>query len=99
MPDPNDEVEIERNGREYARAGFEATISSLDVVHIRQWCIAHNLRRPATGKEHYPSRAYQVCFATATVWCVVCCASVASCAVCRLAVVFSCVVLLLHYCL
>lgn len=74
MPDPNDEVEIERNGREYARAGFEATISSLDVVHIRQWCIAHNLRRPATGKEHYPSRAYQVCVLLLPlfgVWCVV----------------------------
>ena len=53
-------AELETNGREYAAAGFIGAMGSVDVVHIRQWAIAANLRQTATGKEQYPSRAYEV---------------------------------------
>lgn len=52
--------EVEANGREYTLAGIPGTIGSIDVVHIRQWAIAANLKQFATGKEKYPSRAYEV---------------------------------------
>ena len=60
MPDPKDADAITRNGAEYAASGFPGCIGSLDAVHVRQWNIAANLRQSATGKEKYPSRAYQV---------------------------------------
>lgn len=52
--------EVESNGVEYARAGIPATIGSIDCVHVRLWNISANLRQMATGKEKYPSRAFEV---------------------------------------
>lgn len=52
--------ELDLNGIEYARAGFPGTVGSVDVVHIRQWAVSANLKQSATGKEKYPSRAFEV---------------------------------------
>ena len=61
MPDPNNEEEVRQNGAEYKAAGFtELTVASVDVVHIRQWSTDRNLLVPSTGKEKFPTRAFQV---------------------------------------
>lgn len=52
--------ELNRNGAEYTAAGVPGTAASVDVVHIRQWNICANLKQFATGKEKYPTRAYEV---------------------------------------
>ena len=52
--------ELDRNGAEYTAAGVPGTVASVDVVHIRQWNVCANLKQFATGKEKYPTRAYEV---------------------------------------
>ena len=53
-------AQARQNGIEYEKAGFPGVIGSVDCVHVRQWSIAANLKQTATGKEKYPSRAYEV---------------------------------------
>jgi hypothetical protein len=57
LPEVDD---IESNGAEYARAGFPATIGSVDCVHVRLWLVSNNLKQFSTGKEGYPSIAFEV---------------------------------------
>jgi len=52
--------ELDRNGAEYTAAGVPGTVASVDVVHIRQWAVCANLKQFATGKEKFPTRAYEV---------------------------------------
>lgn len=52
--------ELDRNGAEYTAAGVPGTVASVDVVHIRQWNVCANLKQFATGKEKYPTCAYEV---------------------------------------
>lgn len=58
-PAPNQEA-VRSNGAEYAAAGFPWVICSVDCVHTRHWGVAHNLKVVSTGKEHYPSRVFEV---------------------------------------
>ena len=60
MPDPQNEEEFRRNCAEYIAACFPLCLGSIDVVHIRQWLCSANLKNQMVGKEHYPSRAYEV---------------------------------------
>lgn len=59
MPDPTQDA-VNHNGYEYTKAGIPGTIGSIDCVHIRLWNCPASLRQFATGKEKYPSRAYEV---------------------------------------
>ena len=61
MPDPNDDDACSNNSLEYKAAGFTSLcVGSIDVVHVRQWRCRQNLKQLSTGKEKYPSRAYEV---------------------------------------
>lgn len=57
LPTPE---EVASNGQEYAYAGMPGVLGSIDVVHVRQWAVTANLKQFATGKEKYPSRAFEV---------------------------------------
>jgi hypothetical protein len=48
------------NGIEYSLAGFPGCVGSIDCVHIRLWNCAANLKQVASGKEKFPSRAFEV---------------------------------------
>ena len=44
----------------WSNPGFTSNcLGSNNVVHIRQWCISNNLKQNSTGKENFPSRAYE----------------------------------------
>jgi len=60
LPDSGDNEGLMNNGLEYDLAGFTSCIGSIEVVHIRQWLISSNLKIAATGKEKFPSRAFEV---------------------------------------
>ena len=47
MPDP-DQASLEVNSAEYTLA-----ICSVDVVHVRLWNVASNLKQVSTGKEKF----------------------------------------------
>jgi hypothetical protein len=51
---------MEENSREYKVAGFPSTMTSVDCVHIRLWSVSHNLKQVSTGKEKFPSRAFEL---------------------------------------
>ena len=59
MPEADQEI-IRSNGAEYIAAGFPWVIMSLDVVHIRLWGCSANLKQVSTGKEKFPSRAFEL---------------------------------------
>ena len=59
MPDMDQEA-LRSNGAEYIAAGFPPVISSLDVTHVRLWGASANLKQVSTGKEKFPSRAFEV---------------------------------------
>jgi hypothetical protein len=52
--------DLDMNGIEYARAGFPGCLGSIDCVHVRLWNCAANLKQVASGKEKFPSRAFEV---------------------------------------
>jgi len=52
--------ELDGHCAEYAAAGVPGAPMSVDVVHIRLWNVAANLKQLSTGKEKFPSRAYEV---------------------------------------
>ena len=58
-PEANQEV-LRCNGAEYIAAGFPWALASLDVVHIRLWEVSANLKQLSTGKEKFPSRAFEL---------------------------------------
>ena len=56
---PNME-ELESNNAEYVAAGFPGAVCSVDCVHVRVWGVSANLKQVSTGKEHFPSRVFEV---------------------------------------
>ena len=52
--------DLDDNGAEYEVAGFPGVVCSTDVVHVRCWGISANLKQVSTGKEKFPSRAFEV---------------------------------------
>jgi hypothetical protein len=52
--------ELDYNGAEYRLAGFQGCVSSVDCVHVRVWGVSANLKQISTGKEHFPSRVFEV---------------------------------------
>jgi hypothetical protein len=41
-------------------AGVPNALGSIDAVHIRLWNVASNLKQVSTGKDKYPTRAFNV---------------------------------------
>jgi hypothetical protein len=52
--------ELDVNGAEYRAAGFPGCVCSVDCVHVRVWGVSANLKQVCTGKEHFPSRVFEV---------------------------------------
>jgi hypothetical protein len=52
--------ELDYNGAEYSSAGFPGCVCSVDCVHVRVWGVSANLKQISTGKEHFPSRVFEV---------------------------------------
>ena len=52
--------ELNVNGAEYRAAGFTGCACSVDCVHVRVWGVSANLKQISTGKEHFPSRVFEV---------------------------------------
>jgi Plant transposon protein len=52
--------ELDVNGAEYRAAGFPGCVCSVDCVHVRVWGVSVNLKQVCTGKEHFPSRVFEV---------------------------------------
>ena len=52
--------ELENNNAEYVAAGFPGAVCSVDCVHVRVWGVSANLKQVSTGKEHFPSRVFEV---------------------------------------
>jgi hypothetical protein len=57
MPSMSD---LDCNGAEYSHAGFPGCVCSVDCVHVRVWGVSANLKQISTGKEHFPSRVFEV---------------------------------------
>jgi hypothetical protein len=57
---PKTKEEIDSHCHEYKAAGFPGCIGSYDCVHVRWWACSANLKQFATGKEKYPTRAFEV---------------------------------------
>jgi Plant transposon protein len=57
MPSVED---LDCNGAEYSLAGFPGCVCSVDCVHVRVWGVSANLKQISTGKEHFPSRVFEV---------------------------------------
>jgi Plant transposon protein len=51
---------LDCNGAEYSLAGFPGCVCSVDCVHVRVWGVSANLKQISTGKEHFPSRVFEV---------------------------------------
>jgi hypothetical protein len=60
MPEPDNEEAFKLNSKEYFDAQVPNAIGSMDAVHVRLWNCASNLKQACTGKEKYPSRAYNI---------------------------------------
>lgn len=56
---PNDE-ELQWNLGAFASAGLPGCFCCSDGVHIRLWSCSHNLKHSCTGKEKYPTIAFNV---------------------------------------
>jgi hypothetical protein len=52
--------DLDYNGAEYSIAGFPGCVCSVDCVHVRVWGVSANLKQISTGKEHFPSRVFEV---------------------------------------
>ena len=52
--------ELAGNNTEYVAAGFPGAVCSVDCVHVRVWGVSANLKQVSTGKEHFPSRVFEV---------------------------------------
>jgi hypothetical protein len=59
MPGTSQE-ELRANSQEYITCGIPSAICSVDVMHIRLWGVSANLKQVCTGKEKFPSRAYEL---------------------------------------
>ena len=57
MPNISD---LDSHCAEYAAAGLPGCPMSVDCVHVRLWNCSANLKQISTGKEKFPSRAYEV---------------------------------------
>jgi hypothetical protein len=48
------------SGAEYSLAGFPGCVCSVDCVYVRVWGASANLKQISAGKEHFPSRVFEV---------------------------------------
>jgi hypothetical protein len=58
---PREGVELEKVMNVYRKMGFPGAVGSVDATHIRWHMCPVEFVHAATGKEKYPSVAFQVC--------------------------------------
>jgi hypothetical protein len=59
---PQTRAEYEEHSREYALAGFDGCVGSIDCVHVAWWRTPATLQNVCTGKEGYASNQFRLCF-------------------------------------